>query len=61
MNSFLFELSLASSLGLLLTFYARLLVVLSLTNLLLDTGLSAVSLEPTKGTVQRLIFFYDNT
>ena len=32
---------------LLLTFYARLLVMLSLTNLLLDTSLSAASLETT--------------
>ena len=57
----LFELSLASSLRLLLTLYARLLVVLSLTNLLLNACLSAISLKPTKGAVQRFILFYDYT
>ena len=60
-NRILFELSLASSLRLLLTLYARLLVVLSLTNLLLNACLSAISLKPTKGAVQRFILFYDYT
>lgn len=43
--SVLFELALSSCLRLLLTLYAWLLVMLSLTDFLLDTCLSAVSLE----------------
>ena len=45
--------------GLLLTPYARLLVMLSLTNLLLDTSLSAASLKTTQGAVQSLVLFND--
>ena len=40
-------LSLSGSFGLLLTLYAGLLIVLSLTDLLLDTGLGTTSLEAT--------------
>ena len=58
---FLLELSLTGCLRLLLTLYAGLLVMLSLTNLLLDAGLGAISLKSAKGAVQRLIFFYDYT
>ena len=58
---FLLELSLTGCLRLLLTFYAGLLVMLSLTNLLLNACLRAVSLETAKCAVQRLVLFYDNT
>ena len=58
---FLLVLSLASSLGLLLATYARLLVMLSLANLLLDACLGAVSLESAKSAVQGLVLLHDNT
>ena len=56
----LVELTLSSRFRLLLTSYRWLLVMLSLANLLLDTGLRAVSLKSTQSTVQSLVFFYDN-
>ena len=55
----LFELSLTSSFRLLLTSYAGLLVMLSLADFLLDTGLCTVSLETTKCRIERLVLFYD--
>ena len=51
-------LSLSSSLRLLLTLYAGLLIMLSLTKLGKNAGLLALSLETTKCTVESLIFFY---
>ena len=45
--------------GLLLASYARLLVMLSLTNLLLDTSLCTASLEATQCTVQCFVLFND--
>ena len=45
--------------GLFLTSYAGLLVMLALTDFLLDTSLRAASLKATKRTVQSLVFFYD--
>ena len=48
-----------SSLRLLLTLHARLLVMLTLTNLLLNTSLRAASFEATQSTVQSLVLFYD--
>ena len=53
----LLKFSLACSLRLLLTSNAGLLVMLSLADLLLDTCLSAISLESAKSTVQCLVFF----
>mgnify|MGYP004571505973 FL=1 len=49
--SVLFELALSSCLRLLLTLYAWLLVMLSLTNLLLNTGFRTVSLESAKSAI----------
>ena len=43
---------------LLLASYAWLLVVLSLTDLLLDTSLCATSLKTTQCAIQSLVFFY---
>ncbi len=51
-SKLLFEFALTSSFGLLLTSYAGLLVMLTLTNLLLNAGLCAVSLESAKSAVQ---------
>ncbi len=45
-------LALSSSFRLLLTLYAGLLVMLTLTDLLLDTSLCAASLEAAKSTVK---------
>ena len=45
--------------GLLLASYAGLLVMLALTNLLLDPCLGAASLKAAKRTVQSLVLFYD--
>ena len=56
----LLELSLSCGLGLLLALYRGLLIVLSLAYLLEDTRLSALSLESSQSTVQRLIVFYTN-
>ena len=53
-------LPLSCSFGLLLTLYAGLLVVFSLTDFLLDARLCAASLETTQSAVQSLILFYDN-
>ncbi len=50
---------LASSFRLFLPAYARLLIMLSFANLLLDTSLCAIPLETTQSTVQSLILFYD--
>jgi hypothetical protein len=55
----LLKLSLTSSFGLLLTLNRGLLIMLSLTDLLLNTSLSAASLESAKSTVQRFILFHD--
>ena len=52
-------LSLASCLRFLLALNTRLLVMLSLTDFLLDTSLCAASLETTQCAVQSLILFYD--
>ena len=51
--------ALPGSFGLFLTSYAGLLVMLSLTDLLLNAGLGAVSLESAQGTVQRLVILND--
>ena len=56
---YLLILTLSCSLRLLLTSYARLLVMLSLTNFLLNSGLSTVSLESAKSAIQCLILFND--
>lgn len=56
----LVELTLSSRFRLLLASYRWLLVMLSLANLLLDAGLSAVSLKSTQCAIQRLVLFYDN-
>ena len=56
----LLELTLSSCLSLLLTLYAGLLVVLSLTKLGQDTGLYALSLETTKRVVKSFVFFYSD-
>ena len=56
----LIVLTLSGSFRLLLPLYAGLLVMLSLTNLLLDTILRTVSLESAKCAVQSLILFHDN-
>ena len=53
-------LSLSSSLRLLLTLYAGLLIMLSLTKLGKNAGLLALSLKTTKCTIKSLIFFYSN-
>ena len=53
-------LALTGCFGLLLTLYAGLLVVFSLTDFLLDARLCAASLETTQSAVQSLILFYDN-
>ena len=53
-------LSLSSSLRLLLTLNAGLLIMLSLTKLGKYTGLLALSLETTKCTIESLILFYLN-
>lgn len=45
--------------GLLLASYAWLLVMLSLTNLLLDSSLRATSLKTTQSAVQSLVLFND--
>ena len=48
---FLVIFALSSSLRLLLTLHARLFVMLTLTNLLLNTSLCTASLEATQSTV----------
>ena len=53
-------LPLSCSFGLLLTLYAGLLVVFSLTDFLLDARLCAASLETTQSAVQSLILFNNN-
>ena len=50
--TFLVILALSCSFRLLLTLYAGLLVMLTLTDLLLDTSLSAASLEAAKSAVK---------
>lgn len=50
-------LSLSCSFRLLLALYARLLVMLSLANFLLDACLCAASLETTQSAVQGLVLF----
>ena len=50
--------ALSCCLRLLLASYARLLVVLSLTDFLLDTSLCATSLKTTQCAIQSLVFFY---
>ena len=57
--TFLVIFALSCSFGLLLTSYAGFLVMLTLTNLLLDTRLSTTSLEATQCAVQSLVLFYD--
>ncbi len=51
--------ALTSCFRLFLTSNARLLIVLSLVDLLLDSSLSAASLETTQCTIQRFVLFYD--
>ena len=51
--------TLSCCLGLLLTLYAGLLVMLSLPDLLLDSSLRTTSLETTQRAVQSLVLFYD--
>ena len=53
----LLELALSCSLSLLLTLYAGLLIVLSLTKLGQNAGLNTLSLETTKCVVESLVFF----
>lgn len=50
-------LSLSGCFRLLLALYARLLIMLSLADLLLDSGLGTASLEAAKCTVQSLVLF----
>ena len=57
----LVEFTLSCSLRFLFTSDAGLLVMLTLTNFLLDACLCTASLEAAKCTVQRFILFYDNT
>ena len=52
-------LSFSGGLRLFLASDAWLLVMLSLTDLLLNTGLGAVPFEPAQGTVKRFIIFND--
>ena len=52
----LFELALSRSFGLLLTLYAGLLVVLSLTELCKYSGTCTLTLKPTKGAVEIFAF-----
>lgn len=52
-------LALACSFRLLLTLYAWLLIMLSLTDFLLDTRLSTTTLKSAQCTVQRLVFLND--
>ena len=56
----LLELTLSSSLRLLLTLYAGLFVVLSLTELGKDATLLALSLESTKCAIESLVFLNSN-
>ena len=56
---YLVVLTLSGRFRLLFTSYAGLLVMLSLTDLLLNAGLGAVSLESAQGTVQRLVILND--
>ena len=49
----------ASSFRFFLTSNARLFVMLSLANLLLDTGFCAISLKTTQSAIQSLILFDD--
>ena len=51
--------ALASRFRLFLASYARLLIMLSFANLLLNSSLCAVSFETTQSAVQRLVFFND--
>jgi len=44
----------------LLLLYAGLFVMFSLTKLSEDTGSCALTLETTKSTIERLVFFYSN-
>ena len=53
----LFEFSFTSSFRLLFTSYAWFFIMLSLTNLLLNTGFSTVSLETTQCAIQWFVFF----
>jgi hypothetical protein len=53
-------LALSCSFRLLLASDTRLFIMLSFTDLLLDAGLGAASLETTQCTVQSFILFYDN-
>ena len=52
-------LTFSGRLGFLLAFYARLFVMLSLANFLLNAGLGAASLKTAQSAVQSLIVFYD--
>ena len=55
----LVEFTLSSRFGLFLPSYAGLLVMLSLTDFLLDTSLCTVSLKSAQRAVQTLVIFYD--
>ena len=52
--------ALSGSFRLLLALYARLLVMFSFTDFLLDAGLRAISLKSAQRAVQRFVFFYGN-
>ena len=47
--------------GFLLAAYRRLLVMLALSDLLLDSGLCTASLKSAQCAVQALVLFYDDT